>query len=293
MTNSFIPVDVPTSATQTFFENYQLITKSTDRLFLFAADQKMEHLNSDFVGSKISAESADPRHLFRIAQHGTIGAFATQLGLIARYGKEFSDIPYIVKLNSKTNTAQPSKWQKFKGTSPDPISPLLWTVEQVIEFKKTSGLNICGIGLSLYLGSEHEALMLHQAAQAIYHAHQAGLVTLAWIYPRGKYVTGEKQISTLAGAAGVGLCLGADFVKVHAPETKKLVELKQIVTAAGNAGVICSGGPSVKKNELLKRIDAQLKAGMRGCAIGRNIFQKPLAEAISLTQALAGLVYGT
>ena len=41
---------------------------------------------------------------------------------------------------------------------------------------------------------------------------------MLWIYPRGKAVTAEKDPDLIAGAAGVALCLGADFVKVNPPK---------------------------------------------------------------------------
>lgn len=53
---------------------------------LFAGDQKVEHLNDDFYGDDIHPDDADPEHLFRIAAKAKIGLFASQLGLVARYG---------------------------------------------------------------------------------------------------------------------------------------------------------------------------------------------------------------
>jgi DhnA family fructose-bisphosphate aldolase class Ia len=37
----------------------------------------------------------------RIASRAQIGVFATQLGLIARYGMDYPEVLYLVKLNSK------------------------------------------------------------------------------------------------------------------------------------------------------------------------------------------------
>ena len=44
------------------------------------------------------------------------------------------------------------------------------------------------------------------------------LSLVLWIYPRGKAVPDEKDPDLIAGAAGVALCLGADFVKVNPPK---------------------------------------------------------------------------
>ena len=70
---------------------------------LFAGDQKAEHLNDDFFGRGIGPQDNDPEHLFRIASQANIGVFAAQLGLIARFGMDYPNVPYLVKLNSKTN----------------------------------------------------------------------------------------------------------------------------------------------------------------------------------------------
>jgi DhnA family fructose-bisphosphate aldolase class Ia len=65
-----------------------------------------------------------------------------------------------------------------------------------------SNLDILGLGYTIYLGSENEGEMLAQAAQLVFQAHQAGLVTVLWIYPRGKAVKDEKDPHLIAGAAG-------------------------------------------------------------------------------------------
>jgi len=73
---------------------------------LFAGDQKVEHLNDDFYGEEVPEGDADPEHLFKIASQAKIGVFATQLGLIARYGMDYKNVPYLVKVNSKTNLVE-------------------------------------------------------------------------------------------------------------------------------------------------------------------------------------------
>ena len=115
----------------------------------------------------------DPEHLFRIVSQARIGAFATQMGLIARYGTDYPDVPYLVKLNSKTNLV--------KTSQADPFSTQWLTVQQVYDLQKESGLNILGLGYTVYLGSEHEQEMLSQAAKLVYEAHQMGYVTLLWM----------------------------------------------------------------------------------------------------------------
>lgn len=280
ITDLTIPLNVPPDKIATYEKNFLAATQKTGRLFLFAADQKIEHLNHDFVGPNITPECAGPEHLFSVARGGRIGAFATHLGLITRYAHAYKDTPYIVKLNGKTNII-PTK-------SADPLSNLLYTVEQAVACKNWHNINIVGVGYTLYLGSEHESTMLEQAAQVIMHAHAYGLLTVLWIYPRGKHVVNEADAALLAGAAGVATALGADFVKIVQPENNHLT---QAVTAAGNTGVICAGGAAKNDLALLQTIHAQLAQGARGAAIGRNIFQQPHDLAVARCNALAALVF--
>jgi len=258
------------------------MTKET--LFLFAGDQKIEHLNQDFYGKGIPEECADPEHLFKIASKGRVGVFATHLGLIEHYGPDYQDINYLVKLNGKTNLV-PTK-QK------DPVSLLLHSIEDVVCFRDQSKLNITGVGYTIYLGSEFESQMLSQAAQVVYQAHQHDLKAILWIYPRGKAVSDERDPDLLAGAAGVAASLGADFVKINPPRgqtsEQRAVFLKQAVAAAGRTGVICSGGERVDEKEFLQEISDQITiAGASGCAVGRNIHQRTLDDAVRLCGEVA------
>jgi DhnA family fructose-bisphosphate aldolase class Ia len=283
-----VPADVPKSYQVEFKKNYKLITKGSERLFLFACDQKIEHLNSDFYGKNIHDDAKNPEHLFKIAQRSNIGAMATQLGLIARYGLIYNKVNYIAKLNSKTNLIMQNQI--------DPVSAMLWSVQDVLKLKQDSGLNIAGIGFTVYLGSEFESVMLKEAAQVIFNAHQAGLVTVLWVYPRGRMIT-QNNLKLIPDSAGVANALGADFVKISLPEnldqSKAIKQLKIASQAAGNTKVICAGGKLKNESELLKNIADQINIGKAcGVAIGRNIFQNSQRSATKLANDIAGIIYG-
>lgn len=277
-----VPLDVPKAMRETHVQNYMEITKGSGRLMLFAGDQKVEHLNDDFYGEGVPEDDADPEHLFKIASKAKIGVFATQLGLIARYGMDYKDVPYLVKVNSKTNLVETSQ--------ADPFSNLWYDIDQVVQFKENSGLNILGVGYTIYLGSEFEAEMLVQAAQVIYDAHQHGMLSVLWIYPRGTAVKDEKDPHLIAGATGVGACLGTDFVKVNYPkkEGAKSAEIfKEAIKAAGRTRVVCAGGTSDESEAFLKKLYEQIHiSGAMGNATGRNVHQKPLDEAIRMCNAV-------
>ncbi|MCR3883699.1 aldolase [Methanotrichaceae archaeon M04Ac] len=277
-----VPLDVPPGMRDDYIDHYLEITKESGRLMLFAGDQKVEHLNRDFFGEGISPEDADPEHLFRIANRGKIGVFAAQLGLIARYGMDYPRVPYLVKLNSKTDLV--------KTDQMDPRSLQLIEVDQVADFADDSGLDILGVGYTVYLGSEHEAEMLREAAQAVYQAHSLGLVTVLWIYPRGRAVSNEKDPHLIAGATGVAAALGSDFVKVNYPkrEGERSQEIfKEAVAAAGRTKVVCAGGASRDPEEFLRELHDQIHiSGAAGNATGRNIHQKGLDEAARICDAI-------
>ena len=282
-----IPLTVHEHAQALYKENFLTATHNTGRLFLFAADQKIEHLNQDFYGKGIPEDVANPKHLFEIASSARIGAFATNFGLIARYGALYKNIRYVVKLNGKTNLVPTAQ--------SDPMSTNLVSVEQVAAFKERTGINIVGVGMTVYLGSEHEGVMLAAASQMVIQAHERGLLVIIWIYPRGKAVTHERHADIIAGAAGVAAALGADFVKVNPPEAadgfQSAQALKQATVAAGNTGVICSGGSLKEEKPFLSDLYHQIHTGgAAGAAVGRNVFQRSLPDAIAICSKIASIV---
>ncbi|MCL5032743.1 MAG: aldolase [Thermotogae bacterium] len=278
-----VPLDVPKNKRIEYTKNYEEMTHGVGRLMLFAGDQKVEHLNKDFYGKGISIDDADPEHLFKIASKAKIGVFATQLGLIARYGMDYMEVPYLVKLNSKTNIV--------KTDQMDPFSNQWIDVDQVVKFKKETGLKILAVGYTIYPGSKYEGDILRQAAQIVYKAHENGLVTVIWAYPRGISVTDELDPHLVAGATGIVATLGSDFAKVNYPEVKdggNIAELfKEAVMAAGRTKVLCAGGPSIDIKAFLQRLHDQIFiSGASGNATGRNIHQKSLDEAIKMCNAI-------
>ena len=82
-------------------------------------------------------------------------------------------------------------------------------------FEEEHGINVVGIGYTIYVGSEFEHEMLSEAAQFIRQAHELGMISVVWMYPRGKAVSDEKDPQLISGAAGVATCIGADFAKVE------------------------------------------------------------------------------
>ncbi|MDD3760467.1 MAG: aldolase [Acidithiobacillus sp.] len=282
------PTGITKESERRWEANYRLVTQESGRLFLMAGDQKVEHLNDDFVGNTIASDDGDPEHLFRIASGAPVGCFAAQMGLIARYGRDYPKIPYLLKLNSKTNL--------IKTADRDPVSLQWQSMEQVHAFIRHSHLNVVGVGYTIYPGSEYETQMLREAAQLIHDAHQLGLLAIIWAYPRGKAVgERERDAHLIAGATGLVACLGADFAKVNPPVDKSGAMdarlLREAVASAGRTQVICAGGRETTPKEFLLRLQEQLVVGgTAGCATGRNVHQRPLSEAIRFCEAIHAIV---
>ena len=279
-----VPLDVMPEFKDAYRDNYMAATQGTGRLMLFACDQKFEHLNADFFGEGIDPADADPEHLFKIGAEGVIGVLAGQRGLIARYAEDYPNINYLVKMNSKTNIVDTKQ--------ADPYSPMLSDLEAVLDMRD-AGVNIVGLGYTIYLGSEYEAQMVAEAGQLIAEAHANGLLVVLWIYPRGKAVTAEKDADLIAGAAGCALCLGADFVKVNPPKGEGATSaelLKRASVAAGRTGLVCAGGSTVDPETFLTQLWEQIHVGGAcGNATGRNIHQRSLDEAVRLTKAISAI----
>jgi class I fructose-bisphosphate aldolase len=280
-------MDVLPEARDTYVENYLAATRGTGRLMLYACDQKIEHLNGDFFGKGIDPSDNNPEHLFQIASQGVVGVLAGQKGLIARYAADYPEINYLVKMNSKTNLVTTKQ--------DDPYSPLMYSLESVLAMRE-AGANIVGIGYTIYLGSEYEATMMSEAGELIAEAHAAGLIVVLWIYPRGKAVENEKDADLIAGAAGVALCLGADFVKVNPPkptdEASSAELLARASEAAGRTGLVCAGGSTVDAEQFLTQLYEQIHTGgASGNATGRNIHQRSLDEAIRIANAICAITY--
>ena len=62
---------------------------------------------------------------------------------------------------------------------------------------------------------------------------------------------------------------------------------REAVQAAGRTKVVCAGGESTIARTFLQRLHDQIHiSGAAGNATGRNIHQRPLAEAVRLCNAV-------
>jgi len=223
------------------------ILKKGKALFL-AYDQGLEHGPSDF-----NDKSVDPSYILEIGKKAGYTGVVLQKGIASKYKKEIK-VSLILKLNGKTNLV--------KG---EPIARQLCSIKEAIR------LGADAVGYTIYLGSQHESIMMKEFAKIEKEAHAKGIPVIAWIYPRGKSIKSKSSRELMAYAARVGLEIGADIIKIR--YNGNINDLKWAVKSAGKTKVVIAGG--VKKNEkiLLKQVKEIMQAGCIGLAIGRNIWQ--------------------
>ena len=61
----------------------------------------------------------------------------------------------------------------------------MWDIDDVSALLH-NGINVVGIGYTVYIGSEYEHEMLTEATTFIRQAHEMGMISVVWMYPRGK-----------------------------------------------------------------------------------------------------------
>lgn len=236
------------------------------KVMLLAYDQGFEHGPVDF-----NEKNVDPAYIMEIAKNGFYTGVVFQEGVAARYYEKDSGVPLIVKLNGKTSFY-----------SEEPLSLQLCTVDRAVE------LGASAVGYTIYVGSEHEEQMLVEFSRIEDEAHAKGLGVIAWMYPRGSKVAGrESERDTVAYGARLGLELNADYVKV--PYTGDVESFNWVIRAAGKTGVLAQGGKKVDWENLEEEISGVMKAGAKGIAIGRNVWQDPNPNEIS--KKLSELVF--
>jgi class I fructose-bisphosphate aldolase len=241
----------------------------------------------------------NPEYHAQLAFDAGISAFAAPLGMLEMIAHKYaSNLPLILKLNSANSLCQTTQ-----NTHPD--QAFTANVKQALH------LGCVGVGMTIYPGSERCNAMLEKAREAIAQAHDFGLFSVVWAYPRNNKLDkiSESSLDVVAYAAHLACLIGADIVKVklpnanvNDPEVAKTYEtcgfdyanltLKQRVSHVIQSAfcssriVLFSGGSSKNENDLLQEISEIASGGGYGSIIGRNVFQRPLPEAKKILQKI-------
>jgi fructose-bisphosphate aldolase, class I len=259
-------------------------------------DQGLEHGPIDFL---VNPAAADPTYQFELASRGGYNAIACQIGFAEKYFPKYAgEIPLILKVNGKTSIPEDDA----------PHSPLNATAEDAVR------LGADAVGFTLYVGSAAQSRNHEELAQVRRDCLRFGLPLIVWAYPRGAAVErkgGRDSLYAVDYAARVVMELGGDVVKLNVPQKsdqdalmpKPYRELewdfregtRRVVTSAEHTLVWFSGGSRISDVDLLEKTRLVMEAGANGLIFGRNLWQRPMADALAITERIKEILadYGT
>jgi class I fructose-bisphosphate aldolase len=271
----------------------------TGKLLILPVDQGFEHGPArSFAKNDVGY---DPHYHFKLAINAGLSAFAAPLGMLEAGADTFAgQIPLIMKVNSSNSLSR----EKYS-----PSQAITGSVNEAIR------LGCSAIGFTIYPGSDAALDMISDIQDMALEAKSAGLAVVVWSYPRGGDISkeGETAIDIVAYAAHMAALVGAHIIKVKPPtshieleEAKKVYlsekieidtlsnRIKHVVQSCfqGRRLVVFSGGNSKDKASFLNEIRGLYAGGATGSIIGRNSFQRPYNEALSLLSEVTDIYRG-
>ncbi len=271
----------------------------TGKLVILPVDQGFEHGPArSFAPNPAGYE---PHYHWQLAVDAGLSAFAAPLGMIEDGASTFAGaVPTILKVNSSN---------ALNGEKDAPTQAITGSVKDALR------LGCSAIGYTIYPGSESAYSMMNDLRELTAEAKSNGLAVVVWSYPRGKYVSkdGETGFDVVAYAAHMVALLGAHIIKVKLPtdhldqpEAKKVYEAHNIARATltervrhvvqscfgGRRIVVFSGGGKKGEASLFEEAKAIRDGGGNGSIIGRNSFQRPYDEAMTLLGKLVDIYKG-
>ncbi len=253
-------------------------------LMLLPIDQGLEHGPRDFF---VNPPAKDPEFQLQLALDGGFSGIVFQVGIASKYMPKFAGkVPLILKLNGKTEIPPDTA----------PISPCIASVEDAVR------LGADAVGYTLYVGSPLQTQDFEQFRRVREDAERYGMPIVVWSYPRGEAIEakgGRDSFYAIDYAARTAAELGADVIKVNVPKmnpdkdkaapapystTPFTVDeaLRQIVASAGKTVVIFSGGEKQDESGVVEKARVGMEAGGTGVIFGRNLWQRPMADALKL-----------
>ncbi|HEY7722769.1 MAG TPA: class I fructose-bisphosphate aldolase [Pedococcus sp.] len=263
-------------------------TGGTGKLVVLPVDQGFEHGPTRSFAA--NPAGYDPRYHAQLAVDAGCSAHALPLGACQVVAPEFADdLPLILKCNSSDSLY----------TGPDPEPAVTASVDDAVR------LGCVAVGFTVYPGSAARNHMYENLRRLAVDASDAGLPLVVWSYPRGSGVSteGRTAVDVVAYAAHLACQLGAHIVKVKPPT--EVVEsdaaraalekagvplgtladrVRHVVQSAfaGRRIVIFSGGAAKETSAVLEENRQTALGGGFGTIMGRNSFQRPHAEAVTL-----------
>lgn len=269
------------------------------RLVILPVDQGFEH--GPARSFAVNPAGYDPMYHAQLAVDAGLSAYAAPLGMIEVAADQLAgSIPMILKVNSANSLSAEKKaaTQAITGSVEDALR-----------------LGCAAIGYTIYPGSDSAYEMLEDLRDLTQEAKSAGLAVVVWSYPRGGFISkdGETALDIVGYAAHMAALSGAHIIKVklptdalELPEAVKVYEETGIARAtlaervahvvqccfAGRRIVVFSGGGKKGTEGLYDEARAIRDGGGNGSIIGRNTFQRPREEALSLLGDLISIYQG-
>jgi class I fructose-bisphosphate aldolase len=273
----------------------------TGYLSIFPVDQGVEHTAA--YSFYHNPQFFDPSSIVQFALEAEMSGVASTLGVLALVSRKYAHkIPFIVKLNHNELLTYPNKYDQH----------LFASVKQAHE------LGALGVGATIYFGSEQSNRQIEEISQAFEKAHELGMFTILWCYPRNDHFKTEKidystAFDITSQANYLGVTLGADIIKqklpipelgfqdlkfakysedmyesLATPHPIDLVRYQVMNCYAGKISLINSGGSS-GENDLFDAVRTAVinkRAGGSGLIVGRKIFNAPFEDGIKIAQSI-------
>lgn len=259
-------------------------------LLLLPIDHGLEHGPRDFFPNP---EAADPRFQLELARRGGYNGIACQIGFAEKFFPDYAgQVPLILKISGKTNVP------------PDDAahSPLNATVEDAVR------LGAHAVGYTLYVGSPLQSRHHEDLRRVRRECERYGMPLIVWSYPRGSAIEdsgGRDSIYAVDYAARLAMEMGADIAKLNVPtkseKDDRMPEVyrdlewdyaegaRRVIASARRTPVLVSGGSKVSDEDLLEKARTAMEAGASGLIFGRNMWQRPLDEALEVTERVKEL----
>lgn len=265
----------------------------TGKLIILPVDQGFEH--GPARSFAMNPDAYSPHYHYQLAVDAGLSAYAAPLGMIAAGADTFAGaIPTILKVNSSNSLSRQKEGADQAVTA---------TVDDALR------LGCAAIGFTIYPGSDAQFDQIEELRELSHEAKAKGLAVVVWSYPRGGNLGKEDELAVdiVAYAAHMAALVGATIIKVKLPspsladaEAKKVYEKEKIAitTAAdrvrhimqstfnGARVVVFSGGAKKGENSVFEDARAIRDGGGNGSIIGRNCFQRPREEALTLLDQL-------
>ncbi len=274
-------------------------------LSILPVDQGIEHsAGASFAKNPMYF---DPENIVRLAIEGGCNAVASTLGVLGACSRKYAHkIPFLLKFNHNEFLTYPNKFDQIFFAS----------------VKQAREMGAVAVGATVYFGSAESGRQIVEVSKAFQAAHEMGMATVLWCYLRNPAFKKDLDYHVSADLTGqanhLGVTLEADIIKQKLPEnnggylalntkenpygksdrrmyselaTNHPIDLARYQVAncyMGRAGLINSGG-AAGENDLHDAVRTAVinkRAGGMGLISGRKAFQKPMADGVTLLNAI-------